>query len=86
MNSYFRAKVKVVSDLSNYGTKTELEHDTGINTFDLTAIRDFTALKAYVDKVDISKLTSVPTRTMGKILQVMMDLKTHLFLYQHLLH
>ena len=67
MNSYFRAKVKVVSDLSNYGTKTELEHDTGIDTFDLTAVRDFIALKAYVDKADISKLTSVPTKTMGKI-------------------
>ena len=46
LNSYFRGKINVVLDLSNYATKTELEHDTGINTSDLAAKRDFITLEA----------------------------------------
>ena len=60
-DSHIRDKVKVVLDLSNYATKKELEHATGIDTFDLTAKKDFIALKAEVDKLDINKLTNVPT-------------------------
>ena len=33
-DSHIRNKVKVVLDLSNYVTKKELEHATGIDTFD----------------------------------------------------
>ena len=36
-DSHFRNKVKVVSDLSNYATKKELENATGIDTSDLAA-------------------------------------------------
>ena len=54
-------EVKVVSDLSNYATKKELENATGIDTSDLAAKEDFIALKAEVDKLDITKLTSVQT-------------------------
>ena len=36
-DSHIREKVKVVLDLSNYATKKELEHATGIDTFDLAA-------------------------------------------------
>ena len=36
-DSHIRDKVKVVLDLSNYATKKELEHATGIDTSDLTA-------------------------------------------------
>ena len=36
-DSNFRNKVKVVSDLSNYATKKELENATGIDTSDLAA-------------------------------------------------
>ena len=54
--SHIRDKVKVVLDLSNYATKKELEHVTDIDTSDLAA------KKAEVDKLDIIKLTNVPTR------------------------
>ena len=59
--SHIRDKVKVVSELSNYATKTELEHATGIYTSDLVAKKDFIALEAEIDKLDINKLTNVPT-------------------------
>ena len=36
-DSHIRDKVKVVLGLSNYATKKELEHATGIDTSDLTA-------------------------------------------------
>ena len=35
LDSHIRDKVKVVLELSNYATKKELEHVTGINTSDL---------------------------------------------------
>ena len=60
-DSYIRDKVKVILDLSNYGTKEELDHATGIDTSDLAAKKDFIALKAEVVKLDINKLTKVPT-------------------------
>ena len=59
-DSHITDKVKVLLDLSNYATKKELEHATGIDTFDLTAKKYLVALKAYVDKLDINK-TNVPT-------------------------
>ena len=59
--SHIRDKVKVVLDLSNYATKKELEHATGIDTSDLAAKKDFITLKAEVGKLDINKLTNVPT-------------------------
>ena len=54
-------KVKVVFDLSNYATEKELEHATGINTSDLAAEKNFIALKAKIYKLDINKMTNVPT-------------------------
>ena len=36
-DSHRREKVKVVPDLTNYATKKELEHVTGVDTSDLTA-------------------------------------------------
>ena len=38
-DSYIRDKVKVVLDLSNYVTKEELDHATGVDTSDLAAKR-----------------------------------------------
>ena len=58
---HIRDKVKVVLDLSNYTTKKKIDHATGVDTSDLTAKKDFIALKAEVDKLDINKLTNVPT-------------------------
>ena len=48
--------------MSNYATKKELKHATSIDTSDLAAKKDFTALKAEVDKLGINKLTNVPTK------------------------
>ena len=60
-DSHIRDKVKVVLDLSNYVTKKELEHATCIDTSDSAAKKDFIALKTEVDKLEINKLTNVPT-------------------------
>ena len=38
-----------------------LEHATGIDTFDLVDKKDFIALKDEITKLGITKLTSVPT-------------------------
>ena len=60
-DSHVRDKAKVVSDLSNYATKKELGHVTGLDSSDLAGKKDFTALKAEVDKLDINKLANVLT-------------------------
>ena len=36
-DSHIKDKVKVVLDLSNYATKKELDHATGVDTCDLAA-------------------------------------------------
>ena len=43
--SHIRDEVKVVLDLSNYTTKKELGHATGIDTSDLAAKKHFIAFK-----------------------------------------
>ena len=60
-DSHIREKVKVVLDLSNYGTKIELDHAADADIFDVAANKDFIALKAEVDKLYIKKLVNVPT-------------------------
>ena len=47
--------------MSNYATKKELDHATGVDTSDLAAIKGFIASKAEVDKLEITKLVNVPT-------------------------
>ena len=47
--------------MSNYATKKELEHATDIDTSDIATKKDFISLKAEVEKLDINKLTNVPT-------------------------
>ena len=59
-DSHIREKVKVVLDLSNSATKKELDHATGVDTSELATIKDFIALKAEVEKLDINKLINVP--------------------------
>ena len=61
-DSHIRDKAKVVLDLTNCATKKELEHATGIDISDLATKKDFIALKAEVDKLDIKKLANAPTR------------------------
>ena len=60
-DSHIRDKVKVVLDLSNYATKKQLDHATGVDTSHLAAKKDLIALKAKVDKLGINKLVNVPT-------------------------
>ena len=47
--------------MSNYATKNELDHTTAIDTFASAAKKDFIALKAEVDKLDINKEVNVST-------------------------
>ena len=46
--------------MSNYATKKELDHATGVDTSDLSAKKDFIVLKAEVGKLGINKLVNVP--------------------------
>ena len=55
-DSHIGDKVKVVLDLSNYTTRKELGHATGVDSSDLAAKNDFIALKAEVDKLGIIHL------------------------------
>ena len=60
-DSHIWDKVKVLPDLSNYGTKKELKHATSVDTSNLAAKRYFIALKAEVVKLDINELVKVST-------------------------
>ena len=85
-DNHIRHKIKLVLDLSNCATKKELEHATGIDISDLAAKKDFIAMKAEVNKLDINKLTNVLTSfnnlktkvddlDVGKLKSVPADLK-----------
>ena len=57
--------------MSNYATRKESVHATGVDISDLVVKKDFVALKDEVDKIDIDKLVNVP---MGlKILKIRED-------------
>ena len=67
MNEYFPkmcklfwGNVKVELDLSNYATKADWKGATVADASNLTAKSDLASLRAKVDKVDISKLVTVP--------------------------
>ena len=60
-DGHIRDKAKVVLDLCNYATIKELEHGTGVDKSDLAPTKDFIALKAELGKLDINKMTNVPT-------------------------
>ena len=73
-------------DLSNYATKKELDHATGVDTSDLAAKKDLIASKPEVDKLGIKKLVNVSTSLdnfkikvddldVGKLKTVPVDLK-----------
>ena len=57
---HIRDKVKVVLNLSNYATKKESDHATGVDTL-AAKKKDFIALKAQIDKLEINELVNVPT-------------------------
>ena len=70
-DGYIRDKIKVVLDLSNYATRKESVHATGVDISDLAVKKDFVALKDEVDKIDIDKLVNVPKGL--KILKIRED-------------
>ena len=45
-DSHIRDKVKIVLELANYVTKKEVDHVTGVHTFDLKGKKHFIDLKA----------------------------------------
>ena len=53
-DSRIRDKVKLLLDLYNHASKKKLERTTDIDTFDVPAKKDFIALKAEVDKLDMN--------------------------------
>ena len=53
-DSHIKFKVKIVLILSNNATKKELDHATGVYTYDLAAKKGVITLKAEVDQVYIA--------------------------------
>ena len=85
-DSHIRDKVKVILDLSDYATKKEWAHATGVDTSNVADKKDFIAFKVDVDELDINKLINVPTSLdnlktklddldVGKLKNVPVDLK-----------
>ena len=59
-NSYFGDSIKVIIDLSNYATKTDLKNVTHIDTSRFALKTTLDNLKTEVDQLDIDKLAPVP--------------------------
>ena len=53
------ADINVKVDLTNYATKTDLEHATEVDTSKLAAKFDLASIKAEKDKIDVDKLKIV---------------------------
>ena len=53
-DSHIRDKVKVALELWNHITKKELDHATDVDTYDVAAKKDFIALEAEVEKLDVN--------------------------------
>ena len=58
---YFRGKVKVQLNSSNYATKADLRNAAGAGTSKIAKTVDLASLKSEVDKLDIDRLEKVPT-------------------------
>ena len=62
MSEYFskqkslRGNMNVELDFSNYATKADLKHPTGVDTSDFAKKTDLVNLKSDADKLDIRKL------------------------------
>ena len=67
MSEYLRkpkflgGNVKVVLELSNYVTKSELKNSTVVDIYKFAEKMDLSNLKSDVDKLDIDKLKNVPS-------------------------
>ena len=56
----FRGNINVKVDLSNYATKTDLKNVTHVDTSSFALKTNIASLKTEDDKLDISKLMTVP--------------------------
>ena len=57
----FKGKINVKVDLSNYATKTDLKNISHIDVSSYALKSNLASLKTEVDKLDIDKLTPVPS-------------------------
>ena len=57
----FSNNIKVELDLTNYATKTDLKNITHTDVSSFASKTNLAALKTEVDKIDVEKLTTVPT-------------------------
>ena len=55
----FRVDLKVKLDLSNYATKSDLKHKTGVDTSDFAKKTDLVNLKSDVDKLAPTNLSNL---------------------------
>ena len=78
-------RVKVESDWSNYSTKRDLKHATGVDISKFAKNVDLANIKRDIDKLDIDKLKNVTTNSrnleskvdkldVGKLVPVPVDL------------
>ena len=65
----FKGKINVKVDLSNYATKTDLKNISHIDVSSYALKSNLASLKTEVDKLDIDKLTPVPS-DLGKLSNV----------------
>ena len=56
----FSNNIKVELDLSNYGTKKDINDITHVDVSGFTSKTNLAALKTEVDKIDVDKLNTVP--------------------------
>ena len=54
-------KIKFELDLPNYARKYDLENATGVNITGLAKLAHLASLKLDVEKLDIDKLTNLPS-------------------------
>ena len=59
-NRSHRGDIKVQRDLSNYAIKTDLKNVTHVDVSSFVSITNLASLKTEVDKLDITKLSTVP--------------------------
>ena len=57
----FGGDINVKVDLSNYATKTDLKNKSPVDVSSFALKSGLASLKTEVDKLDIDKLTPVPT-------------------------
>ena len=59
-NSHFGDSIKVKTDLSNSGTKTDIKNISHVDISSFALKTNLSSLKTEVDKLDIDKLVPIP--------------------------